>query len=135
MNLRIDGSVFFIDSADYILKVIDVEIAETKDAITNGLMRRKPLTDKEGMLFIFDSPQKVDFWMKDVYFPLDMIFINSDKKIIRIEKECEPFSSKLISSFGLVLYVIEVNGGFCDKFGIDTSWKIMYRKGVMKPDK
>ena len=133
--LRLDGSVFFIDKGEYILKVINVEIAETMGEIMNGLMNRESLTYNQGMLFIFDSPQETEFWMKNVSFPLDMIFVNSDKKIIRIEKNVKPFSENLISSKDKVLYAIEVLGGFCDKFGIDTSWKIMYRKGIIRHDK
>ncbi len=99
---------------------IKAEIADTTLTRMIGLMNRTALGENEGMLFVFERPQRLSFWMKDTLIPLDMIFIGEDKKVINIES-AEPCTSLICprySSEGEAQYVVEVNGGFAKKYGL-----------------
>jgi len=92
---------------------IKVDLALTDDARVKGLSGRVGLPLDQGMLFVFDRPDKYFFWMKDMNFPIDMIWINENMKIVHIEKKVEP--SSYPSSFGPkenTKYVLEVVSGF-----------------------
>ena len=99
---------------------ITAEIAETPQQRETGLSYRDNLDEKSGMLFVFASYQKPFFWMKDMLFPLDIIWIKDDK-IIDIDKNLaipqpeEPLNRlpKYAPSES-VNYVLEVNAGFSD---------------------
>lgn len=88
-------------------KTYHVLIFSTEEERENGLMNVESMEDNEGGLFIFEEPQKVEFWMKDTTLPLDIIFINENKKVISV-KEGEPNSEKLIPEDN-VKYVLELN--------------------------
>ena len=62
-------------------KEYTVEIAKTEEERAKGLQNRKSLGDSEGMLFVFDKPQTVGFWMDKTEIPLDIIFIDEDDAI------------------------------------------------------
>ena len=99
-------------------------LATTPDAQSKGLAIRDSLNENEGMLFIFETPQKYSFWMKDMKFPIDIIWINQDGKIVHIEKNlppcvfllpCPSYAPKDDS-----LYVLEVVSNFTNKFNINV---------------
>ena len=98
--------------------VFAVEMATTEEEKTTGLMYRKELADGKGMLFDFSPEQEVSMWMKNTYIPLDMIFIRSDGRILRIAENTEPLSTKIIPSRGLAKGVLEVIAGTAQKYGI-----------------
>jgi uncharacterized membrane protein (UPF0127 family) len=95
-----------------------VEIATTDQERQTGLMFRKELPEGRGMLFDFSRDQEVAMWMKNTYVSLDMIFIQSDGRILRIAERTEPQSEKIISSGGPVRGVLEVVAGTAKKLGI-----------------
>jgi uncharacterized protein len=75
-----------------------------------GLMnRKKKLKAKEGMLFDFKEPQLIDLWMKNTYIPLDAIYFNENGKIIDLNENMKPKSTKVVKSKQLCRYVLEVN--------------------------
>jgi uncharacterized membrane protein (UPF0127 family) len=96
----------------------EVEMAITPEEKEHGLMFRKELPAGHGMLFDFQFDQPVAFWMKNTYIPLDMLFIRSDGRILRIAENTEPFSERNIPSGGPVRAVLEVIGGTAKKLGI-----------------
>lgn len=98
--------------------VFSVEIAKTDEERQTGLMYRKELAEGRGMLFDFTPEQQVSMWMKNTLIPLDMIFIRSDGRILRIAENTQPLSEKIISSGGLAKGVLEVIGGTAKKYGI-----------------
>ena len=95
-----------------------VEISETPKEKEIGLMYRKYMPDDQGMIFIENRERRVSYWMKNTYIPLDIIFINSDLEIINIYKNAEPESLDRIYSVKPVKYILEINGGLCDKLNI-----------------
>jgi uncharacterized protein len=98
--------------------VFSVEVVDDDASREKGLMFRKHLPEGKGMLFDFKREQNVDFWMKDTYIPLDMIFIGADGRIRNIAQNAEPLSTRIIPSKGPVLAVLEVIGGTAGKLGI-----------------
>ncbi len=122
------GEVFFQDTMKNLIKKVDVEIAETDDARHLGLMYREGMSEDQGMLFIFQVEEYQSFYMKNTVLPLDIIFVNSKKKIVKIHKNTEPFSEKSLPSFNPSIYVVEVNAGFTDKFKIKEGDLIDWRR-------
>lgn len=88
-------------------KEYKVKVAKTEEEKMKGLQDIESLPEDEGMLFIYDSPQDVAYWMKDTKIPLDIVFINEDEEVISV-KQGKPLSEDLIEEDG-VLYVLEVN--------------------------
>lgn len=96
---------------------VSVSIADTAYKQAVGLMDRKFLPADQGMLFIFSGDQPRNFWMKDTFIPLDQIYIDSDGMIVDINKEARPLDTSMYWSKPC-RYVVEVNGGYCDRHGI-----------------
>lgn len=97
-------------------KTIQIELADTEKEREQGLSGHNPLLDNEGMFFIFEKPEIYPFWMKDMLFPIDIIWINQDFKVNYIEKNALPESyPKSFSPNDPALYVLEVNAGFSEK--------------------
>ena len=95
-----------------------VEVVDNDADRAKGLMYRKDLPEGRGMLFDFHRDQEVSFWMQNTYIPLDMIFIRGDGRILRIEENTEPLSTRMIPSRGPVRAVLEVIAGTSRKLGI-----------------
>lgn len=96
-------------------QVLQVEVAQTSEQVTRGLMCRQSL--KTGMLFIFKKPQKLSFWMKNTFIPLSIGFFDKDKKLLNTE-DMEPVRSfletpkKRYYSQGMAQYALEVPRGW-----------------------
>jgi hypothetical protein len=106
--------------------VFSVEIAKTEEERATGLMYRKELAEGRGMLFDFSPEQQVSMWMKNTFIPLDMIFIRSDGRILRIAENTVPQSEKIIPSGGLAKGVLEVIGGTAKKYGIQPGDRVAH---------
>jgi len=99
---------------------ISLELAQNDSARYLGLSDRKSLCQNCGMLFVWPDYAIRDFVMRDMNFPLDIIFI-SDQKIVKIESNLLPEGSNpenIYSSDFPSNYVLEINGGISDRFGI-----------------
>lgn len=86
-----------------------LEIASTESERRKGLMFRKSLKADEGMLFVFPDEAPRGFWMKDVSFPLAMISLDKDFKILEIHNDAHPFDETLVKMEKPAKYVVEVN--------------------------
>ena len=102
-----------------------VELATTDAERERGLMFRKELPEGQGMLFDFQRDQPVAFWMHNTYIPLDMMFIRSDGRIVRIEENAKPESDDLIPSGAPVRAVLEVIGGTARQLGIKPGDRVV----------
>lgn len=91
--------------------VLKVEIAETPSRIYQGLMFRKSMSYDSGMVFIFKYPQKLKFWGRNTYIPLDIAFIDKDMKISQIS-DIKALDDKEISSQKQCGMAIEANLGY-----------------------
>ena len=112
------------DTAHY--KLVDIEIADEEWEITRGLMFRTQMSDSQGMLFIFDQDAPRNFWMKNTRISLDIIYINSNKEIVSIAPYTTPYSEELVPSELPAQYVLEVIGGFAEKFDVKVGDKVMF---------
>lgn len=88
-------------------KKYQVKIAISEADKIKGLQKVKELPENEGMLFVYDEPQTVGFWMKDTEIPLDIIFINDDYEVLSIYKG-QP-NNENIAEEDNVKYVLELN--------------------------
>ncbi len=98
---------------------IRAEIADTLMKRTKGLMFRKTLSENEGMLFVFGNEDYHSFWMMNMSFPIDIIFVDKEKKVVDIVKNAQP--CKLCSSYRpkeKSMYVLEVNANFTEEHNV-----------------
>ncbi len=105
-------------------KCIEVEVMDTPNKRSLGLMYRPRLQEDKGMLFVFDYPLKTSFWMKNMQFSIDMIFIRENKTIAHIEKDVPPCYNDhcpTYPSIERIKYVVEVNAGFSDNYGLSLN--------------
>ncbi len=93
-----------------------------------GLMFVKDLPENFAMLFNFNHNIIATMWMKNTLIPLDMLFIDGDGIIVNIKHNAEPRSLEVISSEKHVQQVLEINGGICQKLGIEIGDKIRLLK-------
>ena len=103
-----------------------VWIAATDARREQGLMFVKSLPPGRGMLFVFESPQLLSFWMKNTLIPLDLLFVAADGRVIRIAENAAPESLETISSMGAALGVLELVGGTAQRLGLKPGVRIRH---------
>jgi len=91
-----------------------VELADTPEMREQGLMDRKSLPFDKGMLFRFQSPHRLAFWMKNTYIPLDLAYLSDEGKILQVS-ELIPLSTKPVYANTPCRYALEVNKGWLQK--------------------
>lgn len=94
--------------------VFTVEVMRTSSEQAQGLMYRDGIADNIGMLFVYSDSAERIFWMKNTYFPLDMLFLDTQGKVIHLIHEAQPCSIDNCSNFSSVYpaqYVLEIRGG------------------------
>jgi len=103
-----------------------VEIAETPEQRAQGLMFRRQLEADVGMLFLFGGSEVRGMWMKNTLIPLDMLFIDEEGKIVRIEERTVPHSERAIISGEPVAAVLEVNAGTASRLMIKPGDRVRH---------
>ncbi len=106
----------------------NVELAETSEQKSRGLMFRREMADNEGMLFLHRRDRVLTMWMANTFLPLDMLFIERDGTIARIEENTIPQSRDVISSRKRVRAVLELNAGTARNLGISAGDKVVYER-------
>jgi uncharacterized membrane protein (UPF0127 family) len=104
-----------------------VEVARTPEQQARGLMERQSLSPDRGMLFPYEPPQAVAFWMKNTLIPLDIIFISPGGRILRIEENTVPYSLDPVGSGDAVEAVLELAGGRSAELGIAAGDKVEWQ--------
>lgn len=107
----------------------DVWIANTPARQEQGLMFVRDLPASEGMLFPEGSPQVANFWMKNTFIPLDMVFVGEDGRIAKIIANAHPFSLDVLSSGVPVIAVLEIRGGEARQLGMGVGDKVTWKTG------
>lgn len=102
-----------------------IEIADDGREREAGLMYREDMPDDRGMLFVFDRPQIVGFWMKNTPMPLDLLFVGQDGRV-RAIKRGEPFSEAGISPSEPVRFVLELKAGTAQREGITNGDRLRH---------
>ena len=104
------------------MKIIELEIADTEESRTLGLSGREKLEEDTGLLFVFEKPGYWGFWMKDMNFPIDIIWLDQNFRIISIKSNVIPESyPEIFYPDALTSYVLEVNAGVVVKEGIKVN--------------
>jgi uncharacterized membrane protein (UPF0127 family) len=99
-------------------KVFQVEIADTDKEQARGMMYRESVPDMTGMLFEFDRPKVATIWMKNTAVSLDILFVRSNGKILKIEHSATPYTLRNSSSEAPVAAVLELGAGQALELGI-----------------
>ena len=107
-------------------EAFDIELAESPQQQSQGLMYRRSLAADAGMLFVYRPARPVSMWMKNTLIPLDMLFIAEDGKIVKIVERTVPLSLTSISSDRKVRGVLELNGGTADRLGIRPGDRVIH---------
>lgn len=123
-----EGEAYLIKSTGDTIKKLDIEFAETEYEKQTGLMYRESMEDTQGMIFIYDSEGQRNFYMKNTYIPLDIIYYDADSSLVSIQKNAEPRSESALPSEGPAQFVLEVNGGLSEEWGLNQDDKISFSK-------
>ena len=103
-----------------------IELASTPGERERGLMFRRAMQPDHGMLFDFQTPQPVAFWMKNTPLPLDMLFIDGQGTVVQISADATPFSETPIVCREPIRAVLELNAGTAAKLGIAPGARVRH---------
>ena len=107
---------------------IEVELAQTEEQKQHGLSNRESLPKGQGMLFVYQNPKVPSFWMKDMNFPLDFVWIR-EGKVVDLHKNIQPEDyqpPRTISPEVPVTGVLEINAGQVDELGIQIGDQVQF---------
>ncbi len=110
-----------------------LEVADTPQLAQMGLMHRKSLRPDHGMLFFFDPPRRVSFWMRNTLIPLSIAFLDARGRILEIV-DLQPLDERVVfSSSSEVRYAIEMSQGWFDLKGVGIG-DVVDLSGIPLPD-
>lgn len=113
-----DGQVEL--KGDFGQLAFSIELADTPAERSQGLMFRETMPRSAGMLFVYEYPQRVAFWMKNTLIPLDMLFVDANGRISHIHENAIPKDLTVIPGGDSVFAVLEINGGLVAQYGISV---------------
>jgi len=107
---------------------IQAEIADSAQLRARGLMYREELANGNGMLFIFDRPNILLFWMKNTLISLDIIFFDAEGLFVKSATmdPCGEEPCRVYNSEDNALYALEVPAGYVQRMGIGEGWRLEY---------
>lgn len=95
-----------------------VEVADDSAERAQGLMFRDSMNPGAGMLFVYEGPRSVAFWMRNTQIPLDLIFADSIGRVTRVHSNAIPLDETRIDGGDAVQFVLEINGGLAKRMGL-----------------
>jgi len=106
----------------------EVELPMSMEEKATGLMFRESLNEDNGMLYVFDQPMEIGIWAKNCLFPIDAIWINSDKRIVHIETmpPCNEENCPIYKNQEPAQYVLEINGGLAFKYNFSLGDEVIF---------
>lgn len=113
---------------DSIIAKLDIEIADDEYSTQTGLMYRHSMAKNQGMLFVFNDSRQRSFYMKNTEIPLDIIYFNSQKEVVSIQKNAKPFDETSLPSEDISEFVLEVNAGLSDELKLEKGDKFQFTK-------
>ena len=126
ISFKKEGELTIFKAADSTKTTLDIEIADTEYDTQTGLMYRNSMETNQGMLFVFKDARKRFFYMKNTKIPLDLIYIDNTNKIVSFQKNAKPFDEASLPSNAPAKYVLEINAGLVDKWGISLGDSISF---------
>jgi uncharacterized protein len=118
------ATVTITDGTGEKLGVVDSEVADSSGERYTGLSDHESLGEDEGMLFVFENEDERSFVMRDMAFPIDMIFVGEDGWITTIHEAPTEEGSDLTSYRGDAKWVLEVNYGYAAEHGIEEGDRV-----------
>lgn len=104
-----------------------VEIADDVQERSQGLMHVEEMARLAGMLFIYERPQRVSFWMENTLIPLDMIFVDENGLVLNVHSNAIPLDRTPIpGGSDDIIYVLEINGGMAEDLGISAGSQLRH---------
>lgn len=103
-----------------------VEVADDPEEMARGLMFRESMPASAGMLFVYERPQPVSFWMRNTLIPLDMLFAGADGVVRRVHSDAKPLDETLIPGGNDIQYVLEINGSLAERLGIEPGTEMRH---------
>ncbi len=103
-----------------------IEIADDDAERARGLMHRESMARSAGMLFVYDRPQPLSFWMRNTLIPLDMIFIDARGEVKHIHHQAIPLDETPIFGGDNLTTVLEINGGLARAMGITVGSEVRH---------
>jgi uncharacterized membrane protein (UPF0127 family) len=110
------------------IQQLEIEIADDEYERETGLMYRTQMKRNRGMLFIFPEEQPRGFYMKNTHIPLDLIFLNSQNKIVSITRNATPESLETIPSNAPAQYVLEINSGLSEEWNLQAGDSMILKR-------
>ena len=95
-----------------------VEVKDSIEERAEGMMNRPSMAANFGMIFVYDQPQRVGFWMRNTLIPLDMIFMSEDGVVQKVHENAVPLDETVIMDGDNIQYVLEIKGGMSNLLGI-----------------
>lgn len=95
-----------------------VAVADDDMERSRGLMFVEQMPTMSGMLFVYESPRRASFWMRNTLIPLDMLFADETGRITHIHENAVPLDETPIPGGDGVQFVLEINGGLSARLGI-----------------
>lgn len=123
-----EGDLKFLNNKDSIIVQIDIEIADTEEDIGYGLMYRKEMAERCAMLFLMEEEKEQSFWMKNTFIPLDFVFVNKKNEIVDIAENNKALDETPVESKIPAQFILELNAGFVEKYGLKIGDKIAYTR-------
>ncbi|MCH2195957.1 DUF192 domain-containing protein [Kordia sp.] len=111
-----EGQLTLAKASGKDIVTLDIEFAETSYEIETGLMYRKSMKENQAMLFVFPYSRPQSFYMKNTYIPLDIIYLDENKKIVSFQENAEPLNETGLPSEVPAMYVLEINAGLSEKW-------------------
>jgi uncharacterized membrane protein (UPF0127 family) len=109
-------------------KSFRIEVARTDEQKREGLMNRKSLGQREGMIFVYETDQHLAFWMKNTTIPLTLVFLSKEGQITQIE-QLKPLSLKSVVSERAVRYGLELPAGALEELGVEVGDRVILPAG------
>ena len=103
-----------------------VELADDDAERAQGLMHRDSMERFSGMLFVYDAPQKVAFWMKNTLISLDILYFTAQGQLLNLHENAVPGDLALLRSSGPVQYVLEINAGLAKTLKLSSDTVLMH---------
>ncbi len=113
-----EAEAYLVKTTGDTIQHLQLEIADDDYQRETGLMYREAMDEDQGMLFIFENEEPRGFYMKNTKIPLDLIFLNSEEKIVSIAKNAQPGNLETIPSQVPAQYVLEVNAGLAHQWNL-----------------
>lgn len=110
------------------------DVASTGDQRSLGLAVKDDLKESEAMLFVFSKENEYGFWMKGMKFPIDIVWLDSDREVVHVEHNLEPCGTGSCPTYrpdGDALYVLETVAGFAKKYDVVRGTQVEFDPSLL----